>query len=181
MREMLPPWVALSCDERSAHVRNLSLPSTSLDGVCLRFGDIRDFALDTRRLFAEDNNSHHRRGFGRGAEGWLRPGLYGGTYDLAGQSRRRRNRGRYASGSPRIARNHKAATLIPHAGSPHDFISVVSGAGLPRAQADDADDERRVSRGSGELHPLRFVLTCNVRFWPLADISCCAAYVCFRG
>jgi len=120
-------------------------------------------------------------GFGRGAEGWLRPGLYGGTYDLAGQSRRRRNRGRYASGSPRIARNHKAATLIPHAGSPHDFISVVSGAGLPRAQADDADDDRRVSRASGELHPLRFVLTCNVRFWPLADISCWAAYVCFRG
>src|SRR5262249_33290112 len=36
MREMLPPWVALSRDERSAHVRNLCLPSSSLDGVCLR-------------------------------------------------------------------------------------------------------------------------------------------------
>lgn len=87
-----------------------------------------------------------------------RAGLHGSTYDLAGQSRRRRDGGRYEGVAPRGAPDSETANLLPHAGPTRGIVSLVPDARLPCDQADDADVDRRVPRAAGELLPVGPVL-----------------------
>src|SRR5712691_4233467 len=98
-------------------------------------------------------------GADRGAAGRTRAGVYGGTYDLVGQSRRCRGGGGYAGAAAGGGSDAETATLVPHAHPTRGIVSLVSDARLPRDQADDADDDRRVPRTAGELLPDRPVLT----------------------
>jgi hypothetical protein len=65
----------------------------------------------------------------------------------------------YAGAFPWGGPAGETANLVPLAGSTRGVVSLVSDARLPRDQADDTHDDRRVPRAAGELLPVRPLLS----------------------